>query len=64
MEPRYGVPLGEQILSALADGEKKTAELVAAVDGYPTAIRNGLRRLVDTGEIVKIKRGVYAIKTK
>ena len=55
------VPLGEQILSALADGEKKTAELVAAVDGYPTAIRNRLRELVDAGEIVKVKRGVYAL---
>ena len=58
------LPLGEQILSALADGEKKTAELVAAVDGYPTAIRNRLRRLVDGGEIVKIKRGVYALPEK
>ena len=30
------VPLREQILDALADGEMKTAEIVAAVDGYPT----------------------------
>ena len=55
------VPLREQILSALADGERKTAELLAAVDGYPTAIKNELRRLVDAGEIVKVKRGVYAL---
>ena len=56
------LPLGEQILAALADGEKKTAaEIVASVDGYPTAIRNGLRRLVDAGEIVKVKRGVYTL---
>ena len=41
------VPLREQILDALADGEMKTAEIVAAVDGYPTTIRNrnqGTRR--------------------
>lgn len=55
------VPLDNQILSALSDGEKKTAELIAAVNGYPTAIKNGLRRLVDAGEIVKVKRGVYAL---
>ena len=58
------VPLREQILSALADGEKKTAELVAAVDGYPTAIKSKLRRLVDAGEIVKVRRGMYAIKAE
>ena len=55
------VPLAEQILSALADGEKKTAEIIAAVDGYPTATKNGLKRLVEAGEIVKVKRGVYAL---
>ena len=55
------VPLRYQILSALADGEKKTAELVAAVEGYPTAVKNELRRLVDAGEIVRVKRGVYTL---
>ncbi len=55
------VPLRKQILSALADGEKKTVELVAAVEGYPTAVKNELRRLVDTGEIVRVRRGVYAL---
>ena len=55
------VPLREQILSALADGEKKTAELVATVDGYPTAVKNELRRLVDVGEIVRVRRGVYVL---
>lgn len=60
---RGGAPppgsLTAQILAALTDGEKKTAELIAAVDGYPTAIKNGLRRLLDAGEIVKVRRGVY-----
>ena len=55
------VPLREQILSALADGNEKTAELVAAVDGYPTAIKNELKRLVDAGEVVKVRRSVYAL---
>ena len=60
--PRPGA-IATQILSALADDEKKTAELIAAVDGYPTAIKNELRRLLDAGEIVKVKRAVYARKT-
>ena len=55
------VPLRDQILSALADGEKKTAELVAAVEGYPTAVKNELKKLVDAGEIVKVRRGVYTL---
>ena len=55
------VPLREQIFSFLADGEKRTAELVATVDGYPTAVKNELRRLVDAGEIVWVRRGVYAL---
>ena len=58
------VPFREQILSVLADGEKKTAELLAAVDGYPTAIQNELKRLVETGEIVRVRRGVYALPGK
>ena len=58
------VPLREQILNALADGEMKTAELVAAIDGYPTTIKNKLRQLVDAGEIVKVKRAVYARKAE
>ena len=58
------VPLREQILDALADGEMKTAELVASVDGYPTTIKNRLRELVDAGEVVKVKRAVYARKAE
>ena len=56
------VPFREQILSALAaDGQKKTAELVAAIDGHPKAIKNELSRLVDIGEIVRVRWGVYAL---
>ena len=58
------VPLREQILDALADGEMKTAEIVAAVDGYPTTIKNRLRELVDAREVVKLKRAVYARKAE
>ena len=55
------VPLREQILFLLADGEKKAAELVEAIGGYPQSIGNELKRLVDIGEIVKVRWGVYAL---
>ena len=55
------VPFRDQILSQLSDGEKKTAALVAAIQGHPKAINNELTRLVEAGEIVKVRRGVYAL---
>ncbi len=59
------VPFREQILSILAsDGRKKTAELVAAIDGHPKAIKNELSRLVELGEIVRVRWGVYALPSK
>ena len=48
-------------MSVLAKSEKKTSELVEDVDGYPRGIKNQLRRLVNFGEIVRIRRGVYAL---
>ena len=55
------IPFREQILALLADGEKKTAEFVAATNGNRQAIGNELKRLADAGEIVKVQRGVYAL---
>ena len=56
------VPLHEQIRAVLATrGEKKTAEVIAAVNGHPSPIKNKLKRLVDTGEIVKVRRRVYML---
>ena len=54
----------EQILSLLADGEKKAAELVDAIDGNPRSISNELRKLTNAGEIVRVRRGVYALSEK
>lgn len=51
----------EQIRTLLEDGEKKTAEFIAAIEGHPGAVKNELKRLVDSGEIVKIRRGMYAL---
>ena len=55
------VPFHEQIYSLLEGGEKKTAELITAIDGHPGAVKNELKRLVDTGEIVKVRRAIYAL---
>ena len=55
------VPFRQQILSLLTDGEKKTAELTSSIDGHPEAVQHELTRLVETGEIVRVQRGVYAL---
>ena len=57
-------PFRDQILSCLADGEKKSTELIAAVEGNPGSIRNALKRLIDAGEIVRVRRSVYALPSK
>ena len=55
----------EQIRSLLASGgEKKTAELIEAIQGHPDAIKHELKYLVDASEIVRVRRGVYAIKAE
>lgn len=55
------VPFRAQILKLLADSEKKVSALTEAIEGNPTSIKNELKRLVDNGEIVKIRHGVYAL---
>ena len=56
------VPFRIQILSLLDDGEKKTSEIVASIEGHPKAVKNELKRLVDAGEIVRVRWGVYALR--
>ena len=51
----------EQICALLESGEKKTAELIAAIDGHPGAVKNELKRLVDSGEVVKVQRATYIL---
>ncbi len=53
------VTFREQILSLLADGEKRTAEIVDSIDGHPKAINSELTRLVKSGVILKVRHGVY-----
>lgn len=56
------VPIRDQILALLADDERKTAELVEHIDGHPKSVVNELGRLVEAGEIVRVRWGVYAQK--
>lgn len=51
----------EQIFSLLSNGEKKTSELIDAIEGHPGSIKNELKRLVEAGEIVKVRRSMYAL---
>ena len=55
------VPLRDQIFALLARGEKKTSELIDAIEGHPGSTKNELKRLVDAGEIVKVRRSMYAL---
>ncbi len=52
----------EQILTLLANGEKKKSEITAALGSSQQSVGNELKRLVDIGKIVKVRRGVYALK--
>ena len=55
------IPFREQILDILADGQKTTPEIVAEIKGHPKAINTELTRLVNKGDIVKVKRGLYTL---
>ena len=54
-------PFHVQIFELLSDGEKTTHEIVEAIEGNPGSIKNELTRLVETGEVVRVRRGVYAL---
>ena len=41
--------------------ERQEETLIAAIQGHPGAVKNELKRLVDSGEIVKAGRAVYAL---
>ena len=54
-------PFHVQIFQLLSNGQKTTPEILEAIDGNPGAIKNELTRLVETGEILRVRRGVYAL---
>ena len=58
---RARVTFREQIIVLLADGEMKTPDIIEEIEGHPKAINNELTRLANRGDIVKVKRGLYAL---
>ena len=54
-------PFHVQILELLSDGDKTTSEILESIEGNPGSIKNELTHLVEIGEIVRIRRGVYAL---
>ncbi len=57
----FNVTLQELILKALSTGEKSTGDIIDGIDGQPTSIKNALKALTDSKQIIKVKRGVYAL---
>lgn len=55
------IPFHVRIFELLSDGEKTTSEILESIDGNPGSIKNELTHLVEIGEIVRIRRGVYAL---
>lgn len=55
------ISIRQQILFLLATGEKKTSLLVEAIDNSAQTISNELKRLLNEGEIVRVRRGVYKL---
>ena len=49
----------DQILALLDAGEKRTAEIINAVEGHEVSIKKEIKKLVDAGEIVRVRHGVY-----
>jgi len=55
------ISVREQILFLLATGEKKTSLLVEAIDSSAQTVGNELKKLLDTGEIVRVSWGLYKL---
>ncbi len=55
------IPFHVQIFELLSDGEKTTSEILESIQGNPGSIKNELTHLVETGEIIRVQRGVYAL---
>ena len=55
------IPFHVQIFELLSDGEKTTSQILEAIEGNPGSVKNELTHLIETGEIVRVRRGVYAL---
>lgn len=53
--------LESRILQVLTTGERRTSEIIKAVDGQPTSVKNELKRLLIAGTIQKVRHGIYTL---
>lgn len=57
-------PLHRAILGVLADGQEwKTSEIQAALSAARRSVAAALKRLVESGELQKVRHGVYQLQT-
>ena len=58
------VPIRDQILFLLASGRQRTvSSIIVVLDKSPQAIGSILKQLLDEGEIIRVRRGVYSLST-
>ncbi len=58
------IPIRQQVLTLLNNGEKEAKEIIAAIKAHPEAIHHVLARLISEKVIVRIRRGLYALIKK
>ena len=58
------IPIRQQVLTLLDNGEKEAKEIIAAIKAHPEAVHHVLARLISERVIVRIRRGLYALVKK
>ena len=59
--PELEPSIENSILECLAAGEKRSSEIKKAVSGKPSTIDGTLSRLAESGEIIRVSRGIYRL---
>ena len=55
------VTISEQIISLLREGDKEVSDMVEAIECHPTSVRNELKKMINKGNIAKVRRGLYTL---
>ena len=59
--PELEPSIENSILECLAAGEKRSSEIKKVVSGKPSTIDGTLSRLAESGEIIRVSRGIYRL---
>ena len=59
--PELEPSIENSILECLAAGEKRSSEIKKVVSGKPSTIDGTLSRLAESGEIIRVRRGIYRL---